>query len=45
MFNSLDPDQVQTQGRRRLFESGTAIEDHRCTSSADGTRGRGREGC
>ena len=27
------------QGRRRLFESGTATEDRRCSSSADGTRG------
>ena len=29
------------QGRRRLLESGTAIEHHWCSPSADGTRGGG----
>ena len=32
------------QGRRRFFESGTAIEDRRCSSSADGTRGERTRG-
>ena len=35
------------QGRRRLLESGTAIEHRWCSSSADGTRGermRGHKG-
>ena len=33
------------QGRRRLLESGIAIEHRWCSPSADGTRGeRGREG-
>ena len=30
------------QGRRRLLESGTAIEHRWCSPSADGMRGRGR---
>ena len=29
------------QGRRRLLESGTAIEQRRCSPNADGTRGGG----
>ena len=27
------------QGRRRVLKSGTAIERHRCSSSAEGTSG------
>ena len=30
---------VTIQGRRRLLESGTAIEHRWCSPSADGTRG------
>ena len=32
-----------TQGRRRLLESGTAIEHRWCSPSADGTRGWGED--
>ena len=37
--------QFKEQGRRRIFESGTAIERRRRSPSADGTSGgRAREG-
>ena len=30
---------MHMQGRRRVLKSGTAIERHRCSPSAEGTRG------